>query len=122
MEKFLNVTKNFINFVKDNWLLLFAAFWFADFLIGFITINPSTLDATTRKTKAIELGSDLLWTLVLCLEHGLIKTMHLLNKRITLVATELDFMYDTIKKAIEDSEKDKKEEAKKESTDDKKVN
>lgn len=107
MEKFLNVTKNFINFVKHNWLLLFAAFWFADFLIGLITINPSTLDATTRKIKALELGSDLLWALILCLEHSIIKTTHLLNKRITLVEAEVGFMYDTIRKAVEVSEKEK---------------
>lgn len=103
--------KKIFNFIKSNLLLIFAAFWFADFLIGFITINPSTLDATTRKIKALELGSDLLWTFVLYLEHGLIKTMRLLNKRITLVAKELDFMYNTIKKAVEDSEKEKKEES-----------
>lgn len=101
--------KKFFNFVKNNVFLILAAYWFINFLIGFITINPSTLDATTRKIKALELGSELLWSLVFMIEHSIIKAVSSLSKRIDLVHEEVNVIIDAINEAAKSVSEEKKE-------------
>lgn len=102
--------KKIFNFVKNNIFLILAAYWFISFAIGFITINPSTLDATTRKIKALEIGSDLLWSLVFMIEHSVIKTVSSLSKRIDLVHEEVNVIIDAINEAAKSvSEEDEAE-------------
>ena len=107
--------KKFLNFVRNNIFLILAAYWFISFLIGIITINPSTLDATTRKIKALELGLDLLWSLVFFIQHSFYKVIGLMNEKIDLVNKRVDFIFDFIQKVIkeeseeESADKDEKE-------------
>ena len=103
--------KKFFNFVKNNVFLILAAYWFIDFVIGLITLKPSTLDATTRRIKALELGIDLLWTLVFMLEHSVIKAVSSLSKRIDLVHEEVNVIIDAINEAAKSVSEEKKEEA-----------
>lgn len=110
--------KKILNFVKNNVFLILAAYWFINFLIGFITINPSTLDATTRKIKALELGSDLLWSLVFFIQHSFYKVIELTNEKIDLVNKRVDIICDAITAAINAS----KEEKEATETDEKEVN
>ena len=103
--------KKIFNFIKNNVFLILAAYWLIDFVIGSITFKPSTLDETTRKIKALELDSDLLWTLVFMLEHSVIKTVSSLSKRIDLVNKEVDLILDAINEAVKSVSEEKKEEA-----------
>ena len=103
--------KKIFNFLKNNVFLILAAYWFISFLIGFIAINPSTLDATTRKIKALELGSDLLWTLVFMLEHTVTKVGSLLSERIDCANKRIDIIIDAINEAAKSVSEEKKEEA-----------
>lgn len=103
--------KKIFNFVKHNIFLIFAAYWFINFLIGFITINPFTLDATTRKIKALELGSDLLWTLVFTLEHTVTTVGKALNERINLTNKRIDIIYEAFNEAAKSVSEEEKEEA-----------
>lgn len=116
MKKIFDFVKGFLNFVKHNIFLIFAAYWFIDFVIGFITINPFTLDATTRKIKALELGSDLLWTLVFTLEYTVINVARVLNGRVDLANKRIDLLFDFIEEAAKlmESEEAKESEEKKE--------
>lgn len=111
MEKFLNVTKNFLNFVKNNVFLIFAAYWFISFVIGLITLNYSTLDETTRKIKVLYIGLDLLWSLAFIIQHGVVKVHEVLSKRIDLVSKEVDLILDAINEAAKSVSEEKKEEA-----------
>lgn len=108
--------KKIFNFVKHNIFLIFAAYWFIDFVIGFITINPSTLDATTRKIKALELGLDLLWTLVFTLEYTVTNVVRVLDGRVDLANKRIDLLFDFIEEAAKlmESEEAKESEEKKE--------
>ena len=108
--------KKIFNFVKNNIFLIFAAYWFIDFLIGFITLNTSTLDETTRKFKVLYIGLDLIWTLVFMLEHSVIKAVSSLSKRIDLVHKEIDIIYTAINEAAKSVSDEKKE------TDEREVN
>lgn len=110
--------KKILNFVKNNIFLIFAAYWFISFAIGLITLNPSTLDATTRKIKALELGSDLLWSLVFFIQYTFYKVIRLMNDRIDLVNKRVDIICDAITEAI-NAAKEEKEAADK---DEKEVN
>lgn len=101
--------KKILNFVKNNIFFILAAYWFINFLIGFITINPSTLDATTRKIKALELGSDLLWSLVFFIQHSFYKVIGLMNDKIDLVNKRVDIICDAITAAINASKEEKNE-------------
>ena len=96
--------KKIFNFIKNNVFLIFAAYWFIDFVIGLITFNPSTLDATTRKIKALEFGMDLLWTLVFMLEHTVTKVGKALDKRIDWVHEEVKIIYTAINEAVKEME------------------
>ena len=104
-----NFVKNFLNFVKNNLFLILAAYWFISFLIGFITLNPSTLDETTRRFKVLYIGLDLLWTLVFMLEHSVIKAVSSLSKRIDLVHEEVNVIIDAINEAAKSVSEEKKE-------------
>lgn len=99
----------FIKFIKNNIFFIFAAYWLIDFVIGSITFKPSTLDDTARKIKILQLGLDLLWSVVFFIQHGVVKVHEVLSKRIELVEKEVDLIYDTIRKAVEESEKENKE-------------
>lgn len=101
--------KKFFNFVRNNVFLILAAYWFINFAIGFIAINPSTLDATTRKIKALELGSDLLWTLVFFIQHSFYKVIGLTNEKIDLVNKRVDIICNAITEAINASKEEKNE-------------
>jgi hypothetical protein len=103
--------KKIFNFVKNNVFLILAAFWFVDFVIGLIIFSPSTLDATTRKIKFLELGSDLLWSLVFIIQHGVVKVHEVLSKRIDLVNKRVDLILDAINEAAKSVSEEKKEEA-----------
>ena len=105
-----NFVKNFLNFIKNNVFLIFAAYWFIDFLIGLITFNLFTLDATARRIKALEIGLDLLWALVFMLEHSVIKAVSSLSKRIDLVHEEVNVIIDAINEAAKSVSEEKKEE------------
>lgn len=107
MKKIFEFIKDFPNFVKNNVFLIFAAYWFISFLIGFITIDPSALDDTTRKIKALELGSALIWTLVFMLEHTVTKVVKALSEEIDLVNKRVDIICDAITEAINASKEDK---------------
>lgn len=96
--------KKIFNFVKNNVFLIFAAYWLIDFVIGSITFKPSTIDDTARKIKILQLGLDLLWSVVFFIQHGVVKVHEVLSKRIELVEKEVDLIYDTIRKAVEESE------------------
>lgn len=105
--------KKFFNFVKNNVFLIFAAYWFISFVIGFITINPSTLDVTTRKIKALELGSDLLWSLVFMLEYTVTKVGNALDERIDFTNKRIDLIFNFMEEAaklIESKEEESAEE------------
>ena len=102
--------KKIFNFVKNNVFLILAAYWFISFLIGFITINPSTLDATTRKIKALELGSDLLWSLVFFIQHDVVKVTAHLYECIKLIDKNVELIYDAINEAAKSVSEEKKEE------------
>ena len=101
--------KKIFNFIKNNIFLIFAAYWFISFLIGFITFNPSTLDETTRRFKALYIGLDLLWTLVFMLEHSVINAVRSLSKRIDLVSEEVNLILDAINEAAKSVSEEKKE-------------
>lgn len=108
--------KKFIKSVKNNIFLILAAYWLINFAIGFITINHSTLDVTTRKIKSLELGLDLLFALVFFIQHSFYKVIELTNEKIDLVNKRVDIICDAITEAInaakeekEASETDKKE-------------
>lgn len=103
--------KKIFNFIKNNVFLIFAAYWFISFLIGFITLNPSTLDETTRKFKVLYIGLDLLWTLVFMLEHSVIKAVSSLSKRIDLENKRVDIIIDAINEAAKSVSDENKEEA-----------
>lgn len=64
------ILKKIFNFLKNNIFLFFAIYWFAEFTIGFIKFNPSSLDETARKITTLKLGLDLAWSLVFILEHA----------------------------------------------------
>lgn len=104
--------KKFFNFVKNNVFLILAAYWFISFLIGFITINPSTLEATTRKIKALEIGSDLLWSLVFFIQYTFYKVIRLMNDKIDLVNKRVDIICDAINEAINAAKEEKEAEEK----------
>ena len=103
--------KKIFNFIRNNVFLISAAYWFISFAIGFITISPSTLDATTRKIRALELGSDLLWFFVFMTEHGVIRAVSSLSKRIDLANKEVNVIIDAINEAAKSVSEEKKEEA-----------
>ena len=109
MEKFLNVTKNFLKFVKSNMLLILAAFFMLDFIICLFISSP--VDTTAKRFKFHTLTLDLLWVFGLFEAWATFNIEGLLNKRITLVSEEVDFIYDTIRKTVEESNKEKKEES-----------
>ena len=101
--------KKIFNFIKNNVFLILAAYWFISFAIGFITINPSTLDETTRKFKFLYIGLDLLWSLVFMIEHSIIKAVSSLSKRIDLVHEEVNVIIDAINEAAKSVSEEKKE-------------
>lgn len=101
--------EKFIKFVKNNVLIILAAFFLVDFALCLFTSNP--VDPTAKQLKYHTLTLDLLWALVFFEVWITSNIERLLNKRITLVAEEVNFMYDTMKKAVEESEKEKKEES-----------
>lgn len=103
--------KKIFNFVKNNGLLILAAFWFISFVIDLITTSPSTLDATARKLKSIDIDLDLLWFLVTLIEYGVVKVHEVLSKRIDLVDKRVDLIFDFINKAVEEIESKEKAEA-----------
>lgn len=101
--------KKIFNFVKNNVFIILAAYWFIDFLIGLITFKPSTLDATTRRIKALELGIDLLWTLVFMLEHTVTKVRELVDERIDCANKRIDTIIDAINEAAKSVSEENKE-------------
>lgn len=110
MKKIFDFVKGFLNFVKNNLPLFLAAFFLLDFIIGvFFTSDP--VDTTEKRIKFINLIIDLLWIFGLFEVWATSNIEKLLNKRISLVEAEVNLMYDTIRKAVEESEKEKKEEA-----------
>lgn len=110
MKKIFDFVKGFLNFVKNNALLIFAAFFLLDFILGVFYV-PTPVDPIERKIKWINLSIDILWVFGFLEVYFTTKIEKYLSARITLVAKEVDFMYDTIRKAVEESEKEKKEEA-----------
>ena len=110
--------KKFINFVKNNMLLILAAFFLVDFVFCIFTYKPA--DITEKRLMLHTLGIDLLWAFGLFEVWTTSNIERLLSKRITLVSEEVDFMYDTIRKAVEESNKEKKEETKEEKSVDQK--
>ena len=101
--------KKIFSFVKSNIFMIFAIYWLVDFLIGLITLKPSTLDATTRRIKALELGVDLLWTLVFTLEHTVTKVGKLLDERIDCANKRIDIIIDAINEAVKSVSEENKE-------------
>lgn len=101
--------KNFPNFVKNNILLILAAFFLVDFVFCLFTSNP--VDPTAKRFKYHTLTLDLLWIFGLFEVWSTSNIEKLLNKRISLVEAEVNLMYDTIRKAVEESEKEKKDES-----------
>lgn len=110
MKKIFDFVKGFLNFVKNNALLIFAAFFLLDFILGVFYI-PTPVDPIERRIKYINLSIDLLWVFGFLEVYHTSKVEKYIAKRVDLVTKEVDFMYDTIRKAIEESEKEKKEEA-----------
>lgn len=110
--------KKFIKSVKNNVLLFLAAFFLVDFVFCLFTYKP--LDITEKRLMLHTLSIDLLWAFGLFEVWATSNIERLLSKRITLVAEEVDFMYDTIRKAVEESEKEKKEDSKEEKSVDQK--
>lgn len=92
--------KKILNFVKNNIFLILAAHWLINFAIGLITLNPSTLDATTRKIKALEFGLDLLFALVFFIQHTFYKAIRLTNDRIDLVNKRVDILFDAMNETL----------------------
>lgn len=84
--------KKIFNFVKNNIFVFFAIYWIAQFVVGLIKFNPSALDETAKKLKAIEFGVDLIWALIFILEHSFYKIIHLIGKRIDLVSESINFI------------------------------
>lgn len=101
--------EKFIKFVKNNVLIILAVFFLVDFVFGLFTYKPA--DITEKRLMLHTLGMDLLWAFGLFEVWATSNIERLLSKRITLVAEEVDFMYDTIRKTVEESEKEKKEES-----------
>lgn len=101
--------KKFINFIKNNALLILAAFFLVDFVFCLFTYKPA--DITEKRLMLHTLGIDLLWAFGLFEVWATSNIERLLSKRITLVSDEVDFMYDTIRKAVEEHNKEKKEES-----------
>lgn len=92
--------KKIFGFIKNNIFLILAAYWFISFAIGLITLNPSTLYATTRKIKALELGLDLLFALVFFIQHSFYKVIELMNEKIDLVNKRVDILFDAINETL----------------------
>ena len=109
IKKNFNLVKNFINFVKNNVLLILTAFFLLDFVFCLFTYKPANI--TEKRLMLHTLGMDLLWAFGLFEVWATSNIERLLSKRITLVSEEVDFMYDTIRKAVEESNKEKKEES-----------
>lgn len=114
--------KKILNFVKNNVFLIFAAYWFIDFVIGFITFKPSTLDDTARKIKTLQLGMDILWTLVFMIEHTVIKVAKVLDERIDFTNKRIDIIFNLIEEASKLIESKEEEAAKEESVEEKMTN
>lgn len=88
--------KKIFNFVKNNVFLIFAAYWFIDFVIGFITFKTSTLDDTAKKIKTLQLGMDMIWSILFLIEHSLIRVANLIKKKIKWLDTETEIIIDII--------------------------
>lgn len=101
--------EKFIKFVKNNTLLILAAYFLVDLVFCLFTYKPA--DITEKRLMLHTLGIDLLWVFGLFEVWATSNIERLLSKRITLVEEEVDFMYDTIRKAVEESNKEKKEES-----------
>lgn len=84
--------KKVFNFIKNNFFMILAAYFFISFVIGITTFNPS-LDETTRKVKALWINMDLLWSFVLMLAQTL-------NNIIKLVDKKIDITYDLVQGII----------------------
>ena len=95
-----NFVKNFLNFIKNNVFLIFAAYWLVDFVISLITFNPSALDDTTRRIKVIQLVIDMLWFTVLFSIYNTSKIIKHLYELIKLVNKKVDLIADTIDEAV----------------------
>ena len=96
--------EKFIKFLKNNMLLILAAFFLADFVFCLFTYKPA--DITEKRLMFHTLGIDLLWAFGLFEVWATSNIERLLNKRITLVSEEVDFIYDTIRKAVEESKEE----------------
>lgn len=101
--------EKFIKSVKNNVLLFLVAFFLVDFVFCIFTYKPA--DITEKRLMLHTLGIDLLWAFGFFEVWATSNIERLLSKRITLVSDEVDFMYDTMRKAVEESKEKSTEEA-----------
>ena len=101
-KKFFNFVKGFFNFVKNNALLIFAAFFMLDFVIGIFTSYP--VDPIERKIKCINRSIDILWVFSFLEAYVTTKIEKQLYKCIKLVDDKVDLICDFLQKVIEEEE------------------
>lgn len=101
--------EKFINFVKNNVLLILAAFFLVDFVFCLFTYKPA--DITEKRLMFHTLSFDLIWAFGLFEVWATSNIERLLNKRIGLVSKRVDILIDAINEAAKSVSEEKKEEA-----------